>query len=211
MWRYFFKAPIVNHIISSQYRHPGISSRISWNLIFYISPSPNPGHVFLSKGNLNATSHYAILYNSELPTCVSSSSSTWQSPSAQSQLHKEMFFPVWCERRWLSCTELWPQPHPTPFGMNWNMVCEPNLITRATRNLRTQNFLQILNRLKILQIKLRMLTLLHPKKKNRPPDFHSGSPLKTVVWVCWSPNKSPQNDDSYLLFTIESNTDCLFE
>ncbi len=46
-----------------------------------------------------------------------------------------MVFPVSCGRAWLVCTEPWPQPHPTPFRMNWNADCEPDLITQHVKDL----------------------------------------------------------------------------
>ncbi len=47
---------------------------------------------------------------------------------AQSQLYKEMVFPVWCGRTWLHRTEPWPQLPSKTFGMNLNADCEPDQV-----------------------------------------------------------------------------------
>lgn len=41
-----------------------------------------------------------------------------------------MASPIWCGRTWFAYNELWPQPHPTPLGMNWNVHLEPGLISQ---------------------------------------------------------------------------------
>ncbi len=60
--------------------------------------------------------HVIILDNLVLPTLFQLCYfqfpvSTWQCPCAESQVHKEMLFLVWCGR-----AEPWPQPYPTPLS-----------------------------------------------------------------------------------------------
>lgn len=63
---------------------------------------------------LKARAYNDIWENIEETVWVRLLVSTWQCSCVQSQGSKEIVFQVWCGRTWLSSTEPWPQPHPTP-------------------------------------------------------------------------------------------------
>ncbi len=74
---------------------------------------------------LNVFFRFLFFYGNSL--CLSYSCLSMTMPPSTKQLHKEMVSLVWCGRTWLACTELWPQPHPTPFGLNWTPISSQTL------------------------------------------------------------------------------------